>query len=94
MVVSAFSLPPCSSLGLRDGIGRAAWRGGCGSPEPFQREQGLSKPIPASPAPSSMRLQGAHGNVQHFGKAAKKQVSQTAELQLGIAIRFVNRKVK
>lgn len=51
-------------MGIRDGITRAAWRGGCGSPQPLQREQGLSKPNTASPAPSSMRLQGVHGNVK------------------------------
>lgn len=62
--LSAFLLSHCSSLGLRDGITRAAWRGVCGSPQPLQREQGLSKPNTASPGPSSVRLQGVNGNVK------------------------------
>lgn len=60
--VSASLLSHCSSLGLRDGVTRAAWSGGCGSPQPLQREQGLSKPNTASPGPSSLRLQGFNGN--------------------------------
>lgn len=62
--VSASLLSHCSSLRLRGGITRAARRGGCGSPQPLQREQGLSKPNTASPGPSSVRLQGANGNVE------------------------------
>lgn len=64
MAVSASLLSLCSSLGLRDGITRAAWTGGCGSPQPLHREQGLSKPNTTSPGPSSVGLQGFNGNVK------------------------------